>query len=424
MNLEKKFESAKNASLVMRSIDSLKKIELIKSVVDHVGKHSDKIISTNRIECENAKKNGLTDSQIDRLILDQKRIDAMMLAGRNVAELDDPVGEVLETFFGAKNIEIKKVRVPMGLVAVIYENRPNVTLDAVCIALKSSNAVILRGSSSAHETNTEIILAIKEGISAIGLDENIVSFIDDPSHESAIALMQAKGYVDVLIPRGGPSLINSIETNATVPYVIDGAGNCHVYVDSKADISMALDIVINSKTQRTSVCNACESLVVHNDIAQEFIPMIVDNLFEAGVLIHGDKKSCDIISECSEQAMGATGSLILATEEDFAKEYLGLEISIIVVESLSDAIEHINKNSTGHTESIVTSDLSNAQQFMNGIESAVVMHNTSTRFTDGERFGFGAEIGNSTQKLHARGPMALKELTTYQYRVSSNGETV
>ena len=416
MSLKLKLKAAKKASLLMRNISSEKKIELINSIADHVSKASLEICSINQTECILAKEKGLTDSQIDRLMLDQSRIDAMVDAARNVAMLPDCIGEELDSFLGENDISIKKVRVPLGVVAVIYENRPNVTLDAASIAIKSSNAIVLRGSSTAHKTNTAIVKAIKEGIDAVGLDSNIVSFLEDPSHEEAIELMKAKDYVDVLIPRGGPALISSIEQNATVPFVIDGAGNCHVYVDEFADLEMALKIVMNSKIQRTSVCNTAESLVVNEKIAEEFLQTVSKQLVDSSVIIHGDSRTLEILP--------ANGNIILANEEDFAKEYLGLEISIAVVGSIEKAIEHINKYSTGHSESIVTSNSGNAKIFFNNIDSAVVYQNTSTRFTDGERFGFGAEIGISTQKLHARGPMALKELTTYQYRVVSDGKTV
>lgn len=400
----------------MRTLSSQRKAELINAIANQVLKNSEEIISVNDKECEEAQANGLSESEIDRLFLDESRIQAMCDAAKNVANLQDCIGEVLETFTGANNIQIKKIRVPLGLVAVIYENRPNVTLDAACIALKSSNAIILRGSSSAFKTNQVIVKAIKQGIKNEGLDENIVSFVDNPSRESALELMQAKEYVDVLIPRGGTALIKAIEENATVPFVIDGSGNCHVYVDSDADIEMATEIVLNSKTQRTSVCNAAESLVIHKDIAEVFVPIIVEKLVDRGVIIHGDDKVLELSDDKFE--------ILKATDDDFAKEYLNLEISIAVVADLESAIAHINKFSTGHSESIVTSNEDNAEKFMALVDSAVVMHNTSTRFTDGERFGFGAEIGISTQKLHARGPMALKELTTYQYRVVSNGATV
>lgn len=416
MSLNTLFKEAKDASLVMRTLSSQRKAELINAIANQVLKNSEEIISVNDKECEEAQANGLSESEIDRLFLDESRIQAMCDAAKNVANLQDCIGEVLETFTGANNIQIKKIRVPLGLVAVIYENRPNVTLDAACIALKSSNAIILRGSSSAFKTNQVIVKAIKQGIKNEGLDENIVSFVDNPSRESALELMQAKEYVDVLIPRGGTALIKAIEENATVPFVIDGSGNCHVYVDSDADIEMATEIVLNSKTQRTSVCNAAESLVIHKDIAEVFVPIIVEKLVDRGVIIHGDDKVLELSDDKFE--------ILKATDDDFAKEYLNLEISIAVVADLESAIAHINKFSTGHSESIVTSNEDNAEKFMALVDSAVVMHNTSTRFTDGERFGFGAEIGISTQKLHARGPMALKELTTYQYRVVSNGATV
>ena len=416
MSLNTLFKEAKDASLAMRTLSSQRKAELINTIADQVLKNSKEIISVNEKECDEAQANGLSESEIDRLFLDENRIQAMCDAAKNVANLQDYIGEVLETFTGANDIQIKKIRVPLGLVAVIYENRPNVTLDAACIALKSSNTIILRGSSSAFKTNQVIVKAIKQGIKNEGLDENIVSFVDDPSRESALELMQAKEYVDVLIPRGGPALIKAIEENATVPFVIDGSGNCHVYVDSEADIEMATEIVLNSKTQRTSVCNAAESLVIHKDIAEKFVPIIVEKLLDRGVIIHGDDKVLELSDGKFE--------MLKATDDDFAKEYLNLEISIAVVADLESAIAHINKFSTGHSESIVSSNEDNAEKFMALVDSAVVMHNTSTRFTDGERFGFGAEIGISTQKLHARGPMALKELTTYQYRVVSNGATV
>lgn len=416
MSLNTLFKEAKDASLVMRTLSSKRKADLINAIAEQVSKNSEEIITVNEKECKEARANGLSESEVDRLFLDESRIIAMCDAAKKVASLEDNIGETLEIFTGANNIQIKKVRVPLGLVAVIYENRPNVTLDAACIALKSSNAIILRGSSSAFKTNQVIVKAIKLAIKNEDLDENIVSFVDDPSRESALELMQAKDYVDVLIPRGGPALIKAIEENATVPFVIDGSGNCHVYVDSEADLDMATEMVINSKTQRTSVCNAAESLVVHKDIAEKFVPMIVEKLVECDVLIHGDEKVIDLA--------GNNFNIIRATDEDFAKEYLGLEISIAVVSDLESAIKHVNKFSTGHSESIITSSEDNAEKFMSLIDSAVVLHNTSTRFTDGERFGFGAEIGISTQKLHARGPMALKELTTYQYRVVSDGAIV
>lgn len=416
MSLETLFQGAKNASIVMRSMAPSTKVELIDSIADHVLKNSEAIIAINKVECDQAKVNGLSDSEIDRLFLDQTRIENMVTAAKNIAQLDDPIGEILESFVGENKISITKVRVPLGVVAVIYENRPNVTLDAACIALKSSNAIILRGSSSAFKTNGAIIKAIKEGIASVGVDENVVSFIDDPTRKSAAELMRAKDYVDLLIPRGGPALIKAIEEDATVPFVIDGSGNCHVYVDSDADLYMAIDIVVNSKTQRPSVCNAAESLIVHENIAKEFVPKIVERLVGRGVLIHGDEKVLKLV--------GNKFNVVKATQEDFSKEYLDLDIAIAVVDDIEDAIAHINKYASGHSECIVTKNEDKAQRFMAQIDSAVVLHNTSTRYSDGGRFGFGAEIGISTQKLHARGPMALKELTTYQYRVTSNGSTV
>ncbi|MFN8016089.1 MAG: glutamate-5-semialdehyde dehydrogenase [Acidimicrobiia bacterium] len=413
MSVVDQLKNAKESEIIARSLTEETKNTLLNLIADEIYNNKDRILEVNAVEVENAKSNGLNESQIDRLILNQARIDAMIESARNVASLSEPVGAVLETIVRDSGITIEKISVPIGVVAVIYENRPNVTLDSACICLKSSNVCVLRGSSSALNTNRTIVECIHTALRKTELPESLVTFVEDESREGALKVMQARDYIDVLIPRGGSSLIESVQENAKVPTIIDGSGNCHVYVDKDADLDMAEKLVVNSKTQRTSVCNAAESLVVHTSVAREFVPRIIKALKNKDVDIVGDKNVIDIDSSVPE-----------ANEEDFGCEYLDKKISIAVVDSLDDAIKWINKYSSGHTESIITDNPESKNKFVNGILSAVVMHNTSTRFTDGERFGFGAEIGISTQRLHARGPMALRELTTYQYRVTSSGATV
>lgn len=407
-------EKAKSAGSQVRKLTSAQKHKLLNAIADEVSSGAEKILVVNEAEVQKARNDEVHESALDRLALTQDQIKSMVDSVRAVADLDDVVGEVLESWTQPSGIEIEKVRVALGVVAVIYENRPNVTLDSAVIALKSSNAVVLRGSSSALETNKEIVACIHRALDGFGLDSSAVTFIDDASRDGALEVMQARGLIDVLIPRGGESLINAIYEDAKVPYIIDGAGNCHVYVDKDADLDMAQKIVINSKTQRTSVCNAAESLVLHASIAKEFMQTIVPALKKKEVEIVGDSRAVE----------NGNGLVSPADEDDFSREYLDLKISVAVVDSIEEAIDHVNKYSTGHSESIVTDNPEAAAKFMDEITSAVVMQNTSTRFTDGQRFGFGAEIGISTQKLHARGPMALKELTTYQYRVRSNGAVV
>jgi glutamate-5-semialdehyde dehydrogenase len=326
-----------------------------------------------------------------------------------VAALSDPVGEVTEGWVRPNGLRIEKVRVPLGVVAIIYENRPNVTSDAAALCLKSGNAAFLRGSSGALASNQAIAAVLREGIAKSGLPEDAVVLVEDTSYESAREFMRLRGVIDCLIPRGGPSLIQAVLDNATVPYVIDGDGNCHVYVDAAADLDMALSILVNGKTQRPSVCNATESLVVHREVADRFVPRAADAL--TGVRLVGDEAACALAPTIEP-----------ATEEDWGKEYLDLVLSVRVVDDLDAAIAHIQRYGTGHTEAIVTRDLLAAQRFTREVDAAAVVVNASTRFTDGEEFGFGAEIGISTQKLHARGPMGLRELTTTKYLVVGNGQ--
>jgi glutamate-5-semialdehyde dehydrogenase len=331
-----------------------------------------------------------------------------------VAALPDPVGEILDGSRRPNGLEIRRVRVPLGVVAIIYENRPNVTSDAAGICLKSGNAALLRGSASALNSNRAVAEALRAGIAKTGLPADAVLLVDDVSHEAAVEVMQLTDFVDCLIPRGGHALIQSIRDHATVPVVIDGDGNCHVYVDASADLDEALEIVVNSKTNRPSVCNAAESLLVHEAVAEAFLPTVCDALAVGhGVELVGDDRARRLWP-----AMGT------ATDDDFAREFLALKMSVAVVGGLDDAIAHVNRFGSGHTEAILTRDLDAAARFTQEVDAGVVVVNASTRFTDGERFGFGAEIGISTQKLHARGPMGLRELTTYKYLVYGTGQVV
>jgi len=371
------------------------------------------ILEANARDLAAAEADGMAASAADRLRLTEARIEGMADGLRQVASLPDPVGEVLDGTRRPNGLAIQRVRVPLGVVAVIYENRPNVTSDAAGICVKAGNAALLRGSGSALNSNRAVADVLRDGMVKAGLPADAVILVDNVSHEAAVAVMRLTEYVDCLIPRGGHALIQSIRDNATVPVVIDGDGNCHVYVDERADLDIALRIAVNAKTNRTSVCNAAESLVVHEAVADAFLPRIADALVAQGVELVGN--------DGARQRVPAMGT---ATDDDFGREYLDLKLSVAVVPSLDAAIDHVNRYGTGHTEAIVTTDLAHAQRFTNEVDAAVVIVNASTRFTDGERFGFGAEIGISTQKLHARGPMGLRELTTYKYVVWGDGQIV
>lgn len=414
MSLSEQLTLANQATSIVRTLSSKEKSELILAIAEHIENTRDSILLANEHEVKVALQEGMSESQIDRLKLNKDRVSSMVGAARQIANLTDPIGQVLESWKQESGIVIQKIRVPIGVVAVIYENRPNVTLDSAAISIMSGNVCVLRGSSAARQTNKVIVEKIHEVLDEHDLPRAIVTFIDDDSRAGATELMQASGQIDVLIPRGGPSLIEAVQKNATVPTIIDGAGNCHIYVDQDADLDLAEKLVINSKTQRPSVCNAAESLVVHTSVAKEFIPRIVRSLGLKNVELVGDQESVAL----------SEGNIKQADQEEYGQEFLCLKLSVCVVKSLAEAISWVNEHATGHTEMIVTDNPETTQRFMQEITSAVVMQNTSTRFTDGQRFGFGAEIGISTQKLHARGPMALNELTTYQYRVSSKGSTV
>ncbi len=369
------------------------------------------IIQENKIDIENAKKDGLPDALVDRLMLNESRINAIADSVEQVAELPDPCGEILSEYIKDNGLKITKVSVPIGVIGIIYEARPNVTADAAVLCLKSSNAVILRGGKEAINSNMAIAGVMRAALKSCGFDENCIQLVTDTSRESANEMMRMKGYLDCLIPRGGKGLIRSVVENSTVPVIETGSGNCHIFVDESADIDMAARIIFNAKTQRVGVCNACESLVIHSGIIDKALPAIKALLDAENVEIRGD-----------ERAMLAAQGILPASEEDFAEEYLDYIISVKSVDNLDEAINHINRYSTKHSEAIITENEENARQFLARIDSAAVYVNASTRFTDGGEFGLGAEIGISTQKLHARGPMGLRELTTTKYLIYGNGQ--
>jgi glutamate-5-semialdehyde dehydrogenase len=376
---------------------------------DLIDERSDAILAANAVDVTRATGAGADATSLDRLRLDAGRVAAMAAGLRDVAALPDPVGEVVEGWVRPNGLRVERVRIPLGVIGIIYENRPNVTSDAAGLCLKSGNAVLLRGSSSAISTNTVVAAALRDGLVKAGLPVDAIALVDDTTRAGAVEFMQLTGIIDCLIPRGGSSLVASIEEHATVPYVVDGIGNCHVYVDAGADLAMAEAIVVNAKTQRPGVCNAAESLVVHRDVAPTFLPRVA--LALAGVTLVGDEASRAIVP-----AMGA------ATEEDFAGEFLGPTLSVAVVDDLDAAIDHITRYGSGHSEAIVTRDIAAAGRFTAEIDAAAVVVNASTRFIDGGELGLGAEIGISTQKLHARGPMGLRELTSIRFVVTGTGQ--
>ncbi|MBO7319356.1 MAG: glutamate-5-semialdehyde dehydrogenase, partial [Clostridia bacterium] len=355
--------------------------------------------------------NGMSESMIDRLTLTEERIDGISKAVLQIVSYDDPCGKVINGTERPNGLLIEKVTVPLGVIAVIFEARPNVTFDAAALCLKSGNSVILRGGKEAINSNKAMTAIMRKAVASAGLPEDCIQLVEDTSRESAVALMKMNDYVDVLIPRGGAGLIKSCVANATVPVIETGTGNCHIYVDKDADLDMAAEIIFNAKTSRPSVCNACESLVIHRDVAKEALPMIKAKLDEKNVIIHGDEETAKIIPD-----------VIIATEEDYAKEYLGYEISIKIVGDIDEAIEHIMKYTSSHSECIVTNNYFAQKKFTSQVDAAAVYVNASTRFTDGGEFGFGAEIGISTQKLHARGPLGLPELTSMKYIISGEGQ--
>ena len=399
---------AKAATGALAVASTAKKDAALEAAADQLESSADTILEANARDVAAALADGMEAGLVDRLRLDTGRIESMASGLRQVAGLRDPVGEITEGWVRPNGIKIEKTRVPLGVVAIIYESRPNVTSDAFGLCLKSGNVAFLRGSSSAINSNLAIAAVLRGALPTAGLPADALVVVDDTRREAAIEFMQQRGFVDCLIPRGGPSLIQSILDNATVPYVIDGAGNCHVYVDASADLAMAVDITVNAKMQRIGVCNAAESLVVHHAIAAEFLPMAARALSEVELV--GDERARAFV------AMGE------ATDEDFATEYLAMKMSVKVVDDLDAAIAHVNETSTGHSEAIITNDIGAADRFAREVDAAAVLINASTRFVDGEEFGFGAEIGISTQKLHARGPMGLEQLTTEKFVVRGTGQ--
>ena len=409
--LEQLGVNAKKAAGILTTADTEIKNKALHAIGKALVDNADVIISANNIDIENGKKAGLNAGLIDRLMLDEDRIKGIADGCVQVAQLDDPCGRVLETVERPNGLIIKKVSCPMGVIGIIYEARPNVTADAAALCLKSGNAVILRGGKEAIESNKAIADIMREAVEGVGLPADSIQLVADTSRESSTELMRMKDYLDCLIPRGSKNLIKAVVENSTVPVIETGSGNCHIYVDKYADIEMAAEIIFNAKTQRISVCNTCESLVIHSDILEKALPLIKARLDEKQVIIKGD-----------ERAKAVCPDIEAADEADFATEYLDYIISVKTVDSLDEAIEHINKNSTGHSESVVTNDNDRAMEFMSRVDSSSVYHNASTRFTDGAEFGLGAEIGISTQKLHARGPMGLRQLTTTKYLIFGNGQ--
>lgn len=402
---------AKKAESVLMTASTEKKNSALFSIAQALKENAGAILEANAIDIENAKKAGMKSALIDRLSLDEKRVFSVASGVKEVALLDDPVGKILSGTVRPNGLVIEKVSVPLGVIAVIFEARPNVTADAAALCLKSGNSVILRGGKEAFHSNKAIADIMRAAVEKAGLPKDCIQLVEDTSRESANELMKMNGYVDVLIPRGGAGLIKACVQNSTVPVIETGTGNCHVYVDEFANLEMARDILYNAKVSRPSVCNACESVLVHKAVAEKFLPMAKAALDKANVIIHADEKTAKIIE-----------NTVPATEEDYQKEYLGYEISAKVVESLDEAIEHIAEYGTGHSECIVTENYTTAQKFLSRVDCAAVYVNASTRFTDGNEFGFGAEIGISTQKLHARGPLGLPELVSFKYIIRGNGQ--
>ena len=407
-----KCTAAKEAEHKMACLPSGVRNAALVAAAKALSDRKDEIIKANKLDLENAERNGMKKSMLDRLLLTPQRIEAMAQGVREVAELDDPIGEVISMKTRPNGLRIGKKRVPIGVIGIIYEARPNVTADAAALCLKSANTCVLRGGSEAIKSSTAIMRIMQEAAYATGVPEGALNIIEDTSRESAVRLMRMNGYIDMLIPRGGKGLIKSVVENATVPVVETAAGNCHVYVDESADLDMALKIVLNAKVQRPSVCNAAETLLVDKAAAEKFTPALFKALKDNNVEIRADEYLREIFSDGVE----------CASEEDFYTEYNDYIISAAAVDGVSGAIEHINKYSTKHSEAIVTNNYQNAQKFLDEIDSAAVYVNASTRFTDGGEFGLGAEIGISTQKLHARGPMGLEALTSCKFIVQGNGQ--
>ena len=409
--LQQKGQLAKEASYTLAVMTTEEKNKGLLAMADALEQAMDDIMAANALDMETAKANGKPQSFLDRLLLNEGRIKDMADGIRAVAELPDPVGHVEEMWLNKDNLQIGKIAVPLGVIGMIYEARPNVTADAAALCLKSGNAVMLRGSGDAIESNKKIAAVLSSAAERAGIPHGAIQLIEDTTRETANEMMRLNEYLDVLIPRGGAGLIQNVVKNATVPVIETGVGNCHIYVDETADLQMAVDIIMNGKVQRPGVCNATESLLVHKNIAEKLLPMAAEQLLNAGVELRGCAETMGCVAQCSK-----------ATNEDYATEFHSLILSVKVVESMDEAILHIRQYGTKHSEVIVTNDYTNARKFQQMVDAAVVYVNASSRFSDGFQFGFGAEIGISTQKLHARGPMGLKALTSYKYIVNGDGQ--
>jgi glutamate-5-semialdehyde dehydrogenase len=409
--LQQKGQLAKEASYTLAVMTTEEKNKGLLAMADALEQAMDDIMATNALDMEAAKANGKPQSFLDRLLLNEGRIKDMADGIRAVADLPDPVGHVEEMWLNKDNLQIGKIAVPLGVIGMIYEARPNVTADAAALCLKSGNAVMLRGSGDAIESNKKIAAVLSSAAERAGIPRGAIQLIEDTTRETANEMMRLNEYLDVLIPRGGAGLIQNVMKNATVPVIETGVGNCHIYVDETADLQMAVDIIMNGKVQRPGVCNATESLLVHKNIAEKLLPMAAEQLLNAGVELRGCAETMGYVAQCKT-----------ATNEDYATEFHSLILSVKVVESMDEAILHIRQYGTKHSEVIVTNDYTNARKFQQMVDAAVVYVNASSRFSDGFQFGFGAEIGISTQKLHARGPMGLKALTSYKYIVNGDGQ--
>ncbi|HIR41685.1 MAG TPA: glutamate-5-semialdehyde dehydrogenase [Candidatus Egerieicola pullicola] len=404
--------AAKQASQAASLLSTKEKNDALTAISRVLVEQADRVLEANAMDLAQAKENGMPTVMQDRLLLTKERIEGIAASVLDVVKLEDPVGQVVEGYRTVSGLNIQRIRVPMGVIGIIFESRPNVTVDAAALCLKAGSAVLLRGGKEAYRSNLAFVRLMQQALEECGLPKELIQLVEDTSRETATKMMKLNGLLDVLIPRGGAGLIRSCVENATVPVIETGTGNCHIYVDATADLEMAVNIVFNAKTSRPSVCNAAESLLVHRDVAQTFLPMCQKKLAEKNVEIRGCQETCKILGDLA----------VPATEEDYGKEFLDYIISCKVVGSVEEAIRHINRYSTGHSECIVTKDLNSADRFTAAVDSAAVYVNASTRFTDGGEFGLGAEIGISTQKLHARGPMGLKELTTVKYVIRGNGQ--
>ncbi len=406
-------ENARKSKASIANASTKDKNYILEVIAANLLNNTGRILESNKKDLDSARDNGISDAMSDRLRLTEGRIKDMADACRELIALKDPAGEVLEGSVRPNGMRITKTRVPMGVIGIIYESRPNVTVDAATLCIKSGNAVILRGGKEAINSNKALMDIMRESVAECGFPMDIVQLVCDTSRETASAMMKANGYIDVLIPRGGKGLISAVVNNATVPVIETGSGNCHIYIDNTIDMDMAVNITDNGKTQRPSVCNALETCLVHKSVAETFLPLLKERLDKHNVELRG----------CSETVRILGGSVKLATEEDYATEFNDYIFAIKIVENIDEAIAHIAKYSTGHSECIVTQNITNAEKFQKEVDSACVYVNCSTRFTDGNEFGLGAEIGISTQRLHARGPMGLNELTTFKYLINGNGQT-